>query len=91
MYLHLILCSHTSDMADYHCAHVLTSGIVFTYIWFGGLSLCPCTYIWYCIVHALDNLVCNFSCRFASCNYNRHSLVLLVSKSHVILEWFMWL
>ena len=49
MYLHLILCSHTSDMADYHCAHVLTSDIVFTHIWYGGLSLYPCTYIWYCV------------------------------------------
>jgi hypothetical protein len=32
VYLHLVLCLHTSDMADYHCAHVLTHGIAFTYI-----------------------------------------------------------
>jgi len=49
MYLHLILRLHAADMADYHCAHVLTSGIAFTCSWYGGISLCPCTYIWYCV------------------------------------------
>jgi len=82
---------HTADLAHYHCALYLTSGIAFTciwygglslcpctcgisftYIWYGGLLLCPCTYIWYCVVHALDDRVCNFSCRFVSCNCNRH-------------------
>ena len=41
MYLHLVLRLHTADMADYHCTHVLTCGIAFTYIWYGGPSLCP--------------------------------------------------
>jgi hypothetical protein len=80
---------HTTDMTDYHCARVLTSGITWyiqliwrtitvpvclhlvlhgTYNWYGGLSLCPCTYIWYCMVHALDDGIGSFSSRFASCN-----------------------
>jgi hypothetical protein len=46
VYLHLVLRLHTADMADSHCAHVLTSGIAFTY---SGLSMCPCLYILYCI------------------------------------------
>ena len=49
VYLHLVLRLHTADMADYHCARVLTSAIAFTYIWYCGLLLCPCTYIWYCV------------------------------------------